>query len=75
MDKLISILQGIQPDIDYNTCKTLIEDRIFSSIDIISLVAELSDEFDIEISPEDLVPESFNSLEAMWAMIKRLQDE
>lgn len=47
---------------------------IFSSFDIVSLVGELNDAFDIDITPVDIVPENFNSAEAMWEMIQRLQD-
>ena len=45
-----------------------------SSFDIVSLVGELNDAFDIDITPVDIVPENFNSAEAMWEMIQRLQD-
>ena len=51
-----------------------IDDGIFSSFDIVSLVGELNDAFDIDITPVDIVPENFNSAEAMWEMIQRLQD-
>ena len=58
----------------FEICDTLIDDGIFSSFDIVSLVGELNDAFDIDITPVDIVPENFNSAEAMWEMIQRLQD-
>ena len=61
MDQLLDILNEINSDVDYEVCDTLIDDGIFSS-------------FDIDITPVDIVPENFNSAEAMWEMIQRLQD-
>ena len=74
MDQLLDILNEINSDVDYEVCDTLIDDGIFSSFDIVSLVGELNDAFDIDITPVDIVPENFNSAEAMWEMIQRLQD-
>lgn len=74
MDELLDILNEVNSDVDYEICDTLIDDGILSSFDIVSLVSELNDTFDIEISPADIVPENFNSAEAMWEMIERLQD-
>ena len=42
------------------------------SFDIMSLVAELEDEFDIKIKPKDLVAENFNSAEAIVEMLHKL---
>lgn len=53
---------------------SLIDDGILDSFDIVSIVGELNDTFDIDITPADIVPENFNSAEAMWDMIQRLQD-
>ncbi|MCI7333523.1 MAG: phosphopantetheine-binding protein [Oscillospiraceae bacterium] len=46
-----------------------------SSLSIISLVAEIEDEFDITIPAVDIIPANFNSAKAMMKMIERLQDE
>ena len=73
MDKLIEILEEIQPDADYETCDTLIDDGILDSFAILSIVSELQDEFDITIIPADIVPENFNSAEALWEMVCRLK--
>ena len=75
MDELMELLEGIRPDIDFEKEKALVTDRLLESFDIINLVSEINDEFDVKIKPADLVPENFDSVEAMWEMIKRLQDE
>lgn len=72
MEKLISILEDIQPDADYENCTTLIDDGILSSFDVISIVGELEEEYGIRILPVEIVPANFNSAEAIYAMIQRL---
>lgn len=75
MEQLMEILEGLRPDIDFANEKSLVTDRLLESFDIINLVSEIDDEFDVKIKPADLVPENFDSVEAMWALIQRLKDE
>ncbi len=75
MDEILEILEGVNPDIDFETCDTLVDDGILASLDIVSVIAELSDAFDITIPARDIVPENFNSAEAMYAMVQRLLDD
>ena len=75
MEQLIEILEGVQPDADYETCTTLIDDHILGSLQIISLVAEIEDEFDITIPTVEIKPENLNSAKSLMAMIERLEDE
>lgn len=74
MEKLMEILNDIQPDVDYETCTTLIDDGLLDSFAILSIVGELEDEFDISVTPVEIVPENFNSAEALWKMVQRLQE-
>ena len=73
MDRLMEILEEIQPDADYETCDTLIDDGILDSFAILSIVSELQDAVDITITPADIIPENFNSAEALWDMVCRLK--
>lgn len=73
MEKLIEILEDIQPDADYLNCETLIDDEILNSFAILSIVGELEEEFGVEITPVDIMPENFNSAKALWNMVLRLQ--
>ena len=75
MDELMEILYEINPDIDYETADDLIDGKLLDSFSIVSLVSEISEVFDIEISPRYLVPENFNSAQAMWEMIQTIQEE
>ena len=75
MEQVIKILEEIKPGVDYSGETDLIGDKILDSLKIVQLVSELNDEFDIEITPLDIVPENFKSAEAIYAMVKRLEDE
>lgn len=74
MDELMEILEDIRPDVDFEDCTTLIDDKILVSFDILSIISEISDAFDISVSPADIIPANFNSAEALWDMICRLRD-
>lgn len=75
MNELIEILEDINPGIDYTQCTDLIDGHYLDSLSIISLIAELEDEFDITIPAVEIIPQNFNSAEAMWNLILRLQEE
>ena len=75
MEELMEILEELRPDVDFENETGLIANGILDSFDIVSLVNELKDAFEIDIKPSDLVPENFNSAAAMMAMIERLQEE
>ena len=74
-EQIIEILEDIQPEADYETCQTLIDDHILTSLDVLSLVAELEDEFDVTIPTVEIIPSNFNSVDALAAMVERLQEE
>lgn len=71
----MDILTDLRPDVDFENETNLISGGILESFDIVSLVSELTDEFDITIRPKDLVPENFNSVDAMLALITKLVEE
>ena len=75
MNELMEILEELRPDVDFENETGLIANGILDSFDIVSLVGELNDAFDIEIKPNNLVPDNFNSADAMLALIEELQDE
>lgn len=76
MDQILEILKGLHPEIDFETCNTLIDDKIIDSFDIVTLISDISEEFDIEIPVEDIIPENFNSAKAIYALVERiLEDE
>lgn len=75
MEELLDILQELHPEIDYDDCDTLIDEKYFDSFDIISIVTEINNTFDVTVPAEELTPENFNSAEALWDLIVRLQND
>ena len=75
MEKVMEILKELRPDVDFENCTTLIDDGILDSFDIVSLIGELTDAFDVEISFDDIDPEDFNSAESIYALIQMLEEE
>ncbi len=75
MDRIIEILQSVHPEVDYEKETGLIDKRIFDSFDVVTVVGELMDEFDIEITAEHMVPENFNSAEAISRLVSMLEEE
>lgn len=75
MDELLDILNDLDPDVDYETEDRLIDGKIYDSFRIITLISAISETFDLELGPEHLIPENFNSAQAMWDMICRIRDE
>lgn len=74
MKALMSILKEIDESIDWENEKRLIDDRILDSFSVISLIAELEDYYNIEIDAAELIPENLNSVESIWKMVVRLQE-
>lgn len=69
MEKIEEILKGIRPDIDLNG-KNFVEEGALDSFDIVSLVSELIQEFDVDINVEDIIPDNFNSVESIYNLIE-----
>lgn len=74
-ERLLEILEEIQPEADYETCSDLVDGHYLNSLAILSLIAELEEEYDITIPTVEIVPDNFNSAQGMWKMIQRLQEE
>ena len=71
-EEILDILSDLRPDVDFETETKLVSGKVLASFDIISLIAELGDAFDIEIGPKHLVEENFDSLDAITALVERL---
>ena len=74
MEQLIEILKELHPDVDFENTDGLIDDGILDSLDMVTLVTEINDKFDVSIPAEEILPENFNSAEALWALIEKLDE-
>lgn len=74
METLMNILNEMDDSVNWMEETKLVDDRILDSFGVISLISELEDGFDIQIEASEIIPENFNSVSAMWAMIARLQE-
>ena len=72
MEELKKMLEEKWPNIDFDKEKKLIDDEILDSVEVVDLIGELEEMFDISVSMEYIQPENFQSVEAMWAMIQEL---
>ena len=75
MEEFMEILRDIRPDVDFENCTTLIDDKILDSFDIISIITELNSQMDVAVPADQIIPENFNSAQALWAMVEKLLDE
>ena len=75
MTELLEILENLHPEVEFETCTTLIDDKILDSFDIITIISEINEEFDVVIPAEEIVPENFNSAQALHELVTRLADE
>ena len=75
METVLEILAKVKPNVDFKNANAIVDDGLLDSMDIVMLVGELNDEIDIEIQVTDLVPENFNTVDAIVKMVERLEDE
>lgn len=73
MNKLLKILKTYNSEITTDMNKKLVSDGVIDSVDLVSLISDLEEEFNISISMEDIVESNFDSVESMWNMIQKLQ--
>ena len=75
MNELMEILTSLKPEIDFETEKELIDDGLLESFDVITLIAEIEDQFGIEVPAEEIVPENFDSAEGIWKLLEQMKGE
>ena len=73
MEKLLEILKGIRPDVDFENETSLVDDGILDSFDVVSIISELDDAFGVQIRIDELDPENFNSAASIMTLIEKLE--
>lgn len=74
-EELLEILNDLHPEVDFETETGLIDNKVLDSFDIVSIVTEVNANFDVAIPAGEIVPENFNSAQALFDLIQRLSDE
>lgn len=72
-EQVLAILKSVRPDVDFVNETMLIDSSILDSFDVIEIVTELNEHFDIDITADELEPENFNSWGAITALVEALQ--
>lgn len=72
---VLEILNEMHPDVDFTTYDAERDGKLLDSFDVISMVADLNDEFDIVITADKLTPQNFRSADTISALISELLDE
>ena len=75
MEGLLEVLKRAVPKADWEAEGDLVDDGIIDSIDIVNAIAEIMDEYDLEIPSEEMEPENFNSVQAIYELIQRMLEE
>ena len=75
MEELLELLKKIKPEVEFEGNEHLIDNEDLDSLSIVEVVSAIDEEFDIEIGVKDIIPENFNSVDAMWNLIQKLLDE
>ena len=73
-EKVLKALEAVNEDIVANKDKDLLAAGIIDSFDIVNLVVELEEAFDIEIDPSLVIPENFRTVDAMIELIKSITE-
>lgn len=73
MEKLMELLKGVRPDVDFENETALIDDGILDSFDVVSIISALDDEFGVQVRITELDPDNFNSAQAIWDLVQSLK--
>ncbi|MEA4891901.1 MAG: acyl carrier protein [Peptococcaceae bacterium] len=74
-DELLAILEDLHSEIDFRTATALIDDKILDSFDIVTIITEINSDYGITIPAGEIVPENFNSAQALYRLVQRLDDD
>lgn len=75
MEELLKILSELHPDVDFESEEHLIDGMILDSFDIVTLISEIHEVFDVTIDAKRIIPENFNSAKALYALIQEIEEE
>ena len=75
MEELLEILHDLNEDVDYEHCDSLVDDGILTALEMVMLISEISSRMGVNLPPEEIVPENFNSVKSIMALIERAKED
>ena len=73
MNDFIAMLKKIKPNVDFENEDALVDDGILESLDIITIIAEIADKYDVIIPSDEITSDIFNSAEALYELVEDLK--
>lgn len=74
-EELLSLLEGLLGDVDFEKETALIDRKLITSFDVVAIVSELNEEYGVELRAADILPENFNSAKSLYALIQKREEE
>lgn len=72
MEQIVEIIREICPTIGELEGVKLVTDKIIDSVELVQIISDLEEAFQVEIDMEDIVPENFDTVVAIWNLIQQL---
>lgn len=73
MEQLLELLKEVKSDIDFEKETDLVDEGLLDSLEIVTIIASIEEKFGIEIDPDEIDPDNFQSAETMWEMIEKIK--
>ena len=70
-EKILEILSETYPEIDFESSDELVDDGTLDSLTVVGIISALSSEVDVELPYEEIIPENFNSVDAMAEVFEK----
>ena len=73
MEQLLELLKEVKSDIDFEKETDLVDEGLLDSLEIVTIIASIEEKFGIEINPDDVDHDNFQSAKTMWKMIQTIK--
>ena len=73
-DELLKLLENTCPTVDFSKEKSLIDDGVLDSYAVLSILAAITEKYDVEFEADDVLPETLNNFDSIYDLVQRLLD-
>ena len=70
-EKIMEILTGLRPECDFENSENFIEDGMLDSLDVVSLVDSVEEEYGIVIPVSEISMKNFINLDSIMELIEK----